>query len=120
MMYEGDWRVDPDGRDTEDRKNGPVTEYKLTPEEIEKLLKGAKKMTETVANYEVKGTEKKRMTKVVLKCDYGSSTFDTKEFTTLIEGILDLLAEMDIHPDDEGCQRDARKGHDSRSDRGAF
>jgi len=28
------WKVDPDGR--QDRKPGPVTEYKLTPEEIEK------------------------------------------------------------------------------------
>ena len=67
MIFASDWRVDPDGRDTEDRKNGPVTEYKLTPEEIEKLLKGAKKMTETVTNYEVKGTEKKRMTKKVVR-----------------------------------------------------
>jgi hypothetical protein len=49
---------------------------------------------------EVEYREYNGSTMVVLKCYYGSSTFDTKEFTTLIEGILDLLAEMDIHPGD--------------------
>ena len=49
---------------------------------------------------EVEYREYNGVTMTVLKCYYGSSTFDTKEFTMLIEGILDLLAEMDIHPGD--------------------
>jgi hypothetical protein len=38
------WRVDPDGR--QDRKSGPVREYRLTPEELEKYKQGADKMRE--------------------------------------------------------------------------
>jgi len=75
MMYKGDWLIDPDGRACEDRKNGPVMSYTLTPEEIEKMLKGENKMTEANANYEVmelskdpvKEPEKKRMTKKVVR-----------------------------------------------------
>ena len=88
-MYKGDWRVDPDGRMTEDRKNGPVTEYKLPPDEIEKLLKGAKKMTETVANYEVKETEKKRMTKKAVR-----------EMASSGKSVDEIVAYFD-----DGCQK---------------
>jgi PAS domain-containing protein len=49
---------------------------------------------------EVEYREYNGVTMTILKCFYGSSTFDTKEFSTLVDGILDLLAEMDIHPDD--------------------
>jgi hypothetical protein len=35
-MWKGDWRTDPDGRYTEDRKVHPVNTYYLTPEELTK------------------------------------------------------------------------------------
>jgi len=31
-----DWNIDPDGRYAEDRKAGPVIEYKLSPEDLKK------------------------------------------------------------------------------------
>ena len=98
MMTAYDWRVDPDGRDCEDRKNGPVTSYKLTPEEIEKYKKGEKTMTESVANYEVKETEKKRMTKelVIEMTGKGMTENEIAEYFGYTDGKAKILAKARI------------------------
>ena len=84
-----DWKIDPDGR--QDRKSGPVVEYKLTLEELAKyntvkvepekqpsmigveyLKRGEKKDMEEVAKYEVK-----KLTKVeVLRLTAEGKTVD--------------------------------------------
>lgn len=81
MIFASDWRVDPDGRDTEDRKNGPVISYKLSPEEIEKIAKGAKVMTKVMTEESAKYEAGREITLQadVKKNDQESGQADVRE-----------------------------------------
>ncbi len=68
-----------------------VAEYLLAVEEAEEMLKKTFRIVQKVDKRTVKGK-----TLTMFKCYYGSSTYDTKQMTDLIDGILDELAQAEI------------------------
>lgn len=72
-------------------KYGAKYEYLMC---VPEALKGLKQQFRAIKEVERREYNRKEM--IVCKCFYGSSKFDTKEMTQLIDGIFDELANMGI------------------------
>lgn len=68
-----------------------VAEFIMTVPEAEETLKNAFRVVKKVDSRTYNGKEM-----AVFKCYYGSSTYDTKQMSDLINGIFDELAQLGI------------------------
>lgn len=78
-----------------------VAEFIMTVPEAEQTLRNAFRVIKRVDTRDYNGKEM-----AVFKCYYGSSTYDTKQMTGLIDGIFDELAVIGI---DASTSREVQK-----------
>ena len=74
------------------RKYGKYT-YVLLSEKAVETFKGLWRETEVVGEVDVNGRKA-----VQLLCYYGSSTYDTKEFSVLLDGIIEDMKDLGLQP----------------------
>lgn len=72
-----------------------IAEYMIVPEESVENLKRAYRDTEIIDNAIVERNGKKTPGKLV-KCILGSSQYDTKEMSQIIDGVFDELAQIGV------------------------
>lgn len=72
------------------KRYGKYTYVCVRPEAVE-IVKRQWRETEEVGKVEINGQEA-----VQLLCYYGSSTYDTKQFSTLLDGVISEMREMGL------------------------
>ena len=72
------------------RQYGKFTYIVVKPDAVEAVKKQWRE-TEVVGDYEVNGQKA-----VQMLCFYGSSTYDSKEMSTLIDGVLTTMDELGL------------------------
>ena len=72
------------------KRYGKYTYVCVRPEAVE-MVKRQWRETEEVGKVEINGQEA-----VQLLCYYGSSTYDTKQFSTLLDGVISEMQEMGL------------------------
>ena len=78
------------------RRYGQYTYVCVKPDAVE-MVKRQWRETEVIGDYLVNGQKA-----VQMLCYYGSSTYDTKAFSALLDGVISEMVEMGLTPPDRG------------------